>query len=352
MKKWPGIIRGFAEFMPVEESTEIITLEEGNTPLIPVPKLAGKLGLPVDLYLKFDGANPTGSFKDRGMTLAVTKAREEGSQAIICASTGNTSAAAAAYGARADLKTIVIVPAGNIALGKLAQALIHGAEVIPIRGNFDRALELVREICSRYPVTLVNSLNPYRIEGQKSAAFEICRQLGRAPEILAIPVGNAGNITAYWQGFQEYRAVGKIDRLPKMWGFEAAGAAAITRNKVIEQPETVASAIRIGNPVSWERAVEAARQSEGLIAEVSDPEILEAYRELATLTGIFVEPASAASLAGIKKLARRELLSKDSPVVAVLTGQGLKDPDTALKEITNPEPVEASLESVLERAGI
>ncbi len=352
MEKWPGVIRAFKEFMPVSEESEVVTLEEGNTPLIHVPELAGELGLKLELYLKFDGANPTGSFKDRGMTLAVTKAREEGSQAIICASTGNTSAAAAAYGARAGLKSIVLVPAGNIALGKLAQALIHGAEVIPIEGNFDRALELVREICSRYPVTLVNSLNPYRIEGQKSAAFEICHQLGRPPEILAIPVGNAGNITAYWQGFQEYKTAGRIDSLPEMWGFEAAGAAAITRDRVIAEPETVASAIRIGNPVSWEKAVEAARQSAGLIEEVSDSEILEAYRELASLTGIFAEPASAASLAGVKKMTREKSLPEGSRVVCVLTGHGLKDPNTAFQEILQPEPVEASLERVVERAGI
>ncbi len=352
MQLWPGILHEYREFMPISEETEIITLQEGNTPLLPVPQLAEKLNLSVDLYLKYEGANPTGSFKDRGMTLAVSKAKEEGSRAIICASTGNTSAAAAAYGARADLKTIVIIPEGNIALGKLAQALQYGAEVIPIRGNFDKAMEMVREISSNYPVTLVNSINPFRIEGQKSAAMEICDQLGEPPEILAIPVGNAGNITAYWHGFQEYYQQNKVDKKPKMWGFEAAGSAAITRDEIIENPETVASAIRIGDPVSWEKAEAAARESSGLITEVTDPEILQAYKELSSLSGVFVEPASAASLAGIKKMAEQEKLQQGSKVVAVLTGHGLKDPDTALDEISAPDPIEASVDKVLDRAGL
>lgn len=352
MQLWPGILHEYKEFMPISDKTEIITLQEGNTPLLPVPNLAEKLNLPADLYLKYEGVNPTGSFKDRGMTLAVTKAREEGSRAIICASTGNTSAAAAAYGARAGLKTIVVIPEGNIALGKLAQALQYGAEVIPIEDNFDKAMELVQEISSNYPVTLVNSINPFRIEGQKSAAMEICDQLGEAPEILAIPVGNAGNITAYWQGFQEYHQQDRVQEKPKMWGFEAAGSAAISRGEIIEDPETVASAIRIGDPVSWEKAEAAARESSGLIAEVTDQEILQAYKDLSSLSGVFVEPASAASLAGIKKMAEQEKLKKDSKVVAVLTGHGLKDPDTAMAEISSPEPIEAAVDKVLARAGL
>jgi len=349
---WPGVVKNYREFMPVESGTEIVTLLEGRTPLIPAPNLAEKLGIEAKLYLKYEGTNPTGSFKDRGMTLAVTRALEEGSRAIICASTGNTSAAAAAYGARAGLKTVVVVPEGNIALGKMAQALNHGAEVIPVRGNFDTALRIVRKICENYPVTLVNSLNPYRIEGQKSAAMEICDQLGEAPDILAIPVGNAGNITAYWRGFCEYRSADIIESRPAMWGFEAAGAAAITRDKIIDDPETVATAIRIGDPVSREKAVAAAEDSGGLIDEVDDEELLEAYRALAGCAGVFAEPASAASLAGIKKMAEKAGLAAGARVVAVLTGHGLKDPDTALDEIAEPEAVPASADEVLERAGI
>jgi len=355
LQKWLGIIDAFRDFMPVTEDTEIVSLAEGNTPLIKASELTAELEVDIDLYLKYDGANPTGSFKDRGMTLAVTKAKEEGSKAIICASTGNTSAAAAAYGARAGLQSIVVVPAGNIALGKMAQALIHGAEVVPIKGNFDQALELVREISDNYPVTLVNSLNPYRIQGQKSAAFEICEQLEKAPDVLAIPVGNAGNITAYWQGFRQYHQAEKIKKLPAMWGFEAAGAAAISRNKIIAEPETVATAIRIGNPVNWEKAVQAAEESRGFISEVTDEEILASYSQIASKTGIFPEPASAASVAGLlKKLSlpeNRERLA-GSTIVAVLTGHGLKDPDTALAEINEPVPVKAELDKVLAKVGL
>ncbi len=352
MNMWSGVIGEYLDFMPVEDRTEIVTLQEGGTPLIPAPSLAKKLGIEAELYLKYEGANPTGSFKDRGMTLAVTKAREEGSEAIICASTGNTSAAAAAYGARAGLKTAVVVPEGKIALGKMAQALNHGADVIPVQDNFDAALRIVRKICESHPVTLVNSLNPYRIEGQKSAALEVCDQLGEAPEILAIPVGNAGNITAYWQGFCEYQKAGKITSRPEMWGFEASGAAAITRDKVIENPETVASAIRIGDPVSWDKAASAAEESGGIIEEVEDKELLSAYSSLADCAGVFAEPASAASLAGVKKMADRESLSTGDRVVAVLTGHGLKDPDAALDVISKPEAVPARIEDVLDRAGL
>lgn len=348
---WPGIIEAFRSFMPVSENTKIITLQEGNTPLIFAEKISNKLD--IELYLKYDGANPTGSFKDRGMTLAVTKAVENGDKAIICASTGNTSASAAAYGSRAGLKTAVIIPEGKIALGKLSQALMHGATVIPIKGNFDVALELTREIANNYPITLVNSLNPFRLEGQKSAAFEVCNQLGgKAPDILAIPVGNAGNITAYWKGFKEYHQAGKINNLPKMMGFEAEGSAAIVRNLVIKNPETVATAIRIGNPVNWEKAVKAAEESNGFINFVTDQEILETYQELSSLEGVFAEPASAASVAGVKKMIKLNKIEKGSKIVAVLTGHGLKDPDTAIKTIKNPQAIEPKLETILKIIGL
>ncbi len=350
MEYWPGIIDAYREFMPVKEKTEAVSLQEGNTPLIFASKISEELG--IELYLKYEGANPTGSFKDRGMTLAVTRAVETGTEAIICASTGNTSAAAAAYGARSGLNTIVIIPEGKIAFGKLAQALMHGAQVIPVKGNFDQALSIVREITDNYPVTLVNSLNPDRIEGQKSGAFEVCDQLGNPPDILAIPVGNAGNITAYWKGFKEYYAAGKIKSLPKMMGFEAEGAAAIAKDRVIDKPETVATAIRIGNPASWEKAVEAAGESEGLINYVTDEEILETYYQIASNEGVFPEPASAASVAGVKKLVGRGKIGKGVKVVAVLTGHGLKDPDTAVEMIKRPDPVPAELDVVVDEIGL
>ena len=348
---WPGIIKAYQEFMPVNERTKIITLQEGNTPLIFAEKLSNKLN--VELYLKYEGTNPTGSFKDRGMTLAITKAVENGDRAIICASTGNTSASASAYGSKAGLKTAVIIPEGKIALGKLTQALMHGAVVIPIKGNFDKALEITREIANNYPITLVNSLNPYRIEGQKSAAFEVCDQLGgEAPDILAIPVGNAGNITAYWKGFKEYYQAGKIMKLPKMIGFEAEGSAAIVKNQVIKNPETVATAIRIGNPVNWEKAVEAANESGGFINFITDQEILETYKELASFEGVFSEPASAASVAGVKKMINLNKIEKGSKIVAVLTGHGLKDPDTAISMIKTPQAVEPDLNKILKIIGL
>jgi len=348
---WEGIINAYKEFMPAKEKTKIVTLQEGNTPLIFAEKLSNKLD--IELYLKYEGTNPTGSFKDRGMTLAVTKAVENGDKAIICASTGNTSASAAAYGSKAGLKTAVIIPEGKIALGKLTQALMHGAIVIPIKGNFDIALELTRKIATDYPINLVNSLNPYRIEGQKSAAFEVCDQLGGvAPDILAIPVGNAGNITSYWKGFKEYYQAKRTNKLPKMLGFEAEGSAAIVRQQVIKNPETIATAIRIGNPINWEKAVEAARESKGSIDFVTDQEILDTYKELAFLEGIFVEPASAASVAGIKKFVKLNKIEKGSKVVAVLTGHGLKDPETAMSTIKSPVAIESNLNKILNMIGL
>lgn len=324
----------------------MVTISEGNTPLLPVPRISTQLGL--ELYFKYEGMNPTGSFKDRGMCMAVAKALEAGSQAIMCASTGNTSAAAAAYAARCGLKCIVIIPEGKIALGKLAQALIYGAKVIAIEGNFDQALQIVRDICAKHPITLVNSLNPYRIEGQKTAAFEVCEQLGDVPDYLAIPVGNAGNITAYWKGFTEWRQAGKIAKTPKMIGFEAEGAAAIAFDRVIEKPETVATAIRIGNPASWQGAVAAARDSGGLIDYVTDDEILAAYRLIAAQEGIFCEPASAASLAGVIKKKQAGYFASGAKVVCVLTGHGLKDPDNAIKSVAcGPVMVPATEAAVL-----
>ncbi|ASS98344.1 MULTISPECIES: threonine synthase [Geobacillus] len=332
---WKGLLDAYGDFLPLSAATPRLSLCEGNTPLIPLPRLSEELG--ITLYVKVEGANPTGSFKDRGMVMAVAKAKEEGSHTIICASTGNTSASAAAYAARAGMRCLVVVPNGKIALGKLAQAAMYGAEIFAIDGNFDEALKMVRRLSETAPITLVNSVNPYRIEGQKTAAFEVCDQLGRAPDVLAIPVGNAGNITAYWKGFKEYHEA-KGTGLPQMRGFEAEGAAAIVRNRVIEQPETVATAIRIGNPASWDKAVEAASESRGKIDEVSDAEILAAYKRLARTEGIFAEPASCAAIAGVIKQRERNEIERGSLVVAVLTGNGLKDPAIAL-ETAAIEPI-------------
>ncbi|MGA4711482.1 threonine synthase [Bacillus safensis] len=344
--KWNGLIEEFQEFLPVNESTPKLTLNEGNTPLIHLAKLSEKLG--IELHVKTEGVNPTGSFKDRGMVMAVAKAKEEGNDTIMCASTGNTSAAAAAYAARADMKCIVIIPDGKIAFGKLAQAVMYGAEIIAIDGNFDDALKIVRSICEKAPIALVNSVNPYRIEGQKTAAFEICEQLGSAPDVLAIPVGNAGNITAYWKGFKEYHE-NKGTGLPVMRGFEAEGAAAIVRNEVIKQPETVATAIRIGNPASWKQAVAAADESNGKIDEVTDEEILHAYQLIAREEGVFAEPGSCASIAGVLKQVKTGEIKPGSKVVAVLTGNGLKDPNTAI-DISQIKPVtlDADEDQILE----
>ena len=328
---YQGLINKYKEYLPVSDKTPVITLNEGNTPLIKADNLAKKIGLEAEIYLKFEGANPTGSFKDRGMTMAVSKAAEAGANAIICASTGNTSAAAAAYGAKAGMRTFVLIPDGYIALGKLSQAMMYGAEIIAIKGNFDEALEVVRTVSEKYPVTLVNSVNPYRIEGQKTGAFEVCEALGNAPDYHFIPVGNAGNITAYWKGYKEYHALGKIAKLPKMMGFEATGSAAIVRGERIMKPETIATAIRIGNPASWTQAETARDESKGCINCVTDEEIIEAYKLIASNEGILCEPASAASVAGVIKAKKLGLIEEGSKIVCILTGNGLKDPDSAIK---------------------
>ena len=350
---YQGLINKYRKYLPVTDSTPVITLNEGNTPLIKADNLAKKIGLECNLYLKFEGSNPTGSFKDRGMTMAVSKAKESGSGAIICASTGNTSASAAAYGAKAGLKTFVLIPDGYIALGKLSQAMMYGAEIIAIQGNFDRALECVREISERYPVTLVNSVNPFRIEGQKTGAFEICDSLGKAPEYHFIPVGNAGNITAYWKGYREYFKEGIIKNLPKMMGFEAEGSAAIVRGERIMNPETLATAIRIGNPASWTQAEAARDESDGKIGCVSDEKIVEAYKMVASTEGILCEPASAASVAGLIQAYTEGLVKPESDIVCILTGNGLKDPDNAIKySNSDVKKTSSELNDVLKAMGI
>lgn len=364
-----GVIERYREYLPVTDQTPVITLKEGNSPLILSDFLSALMGKEIEVWLKYEGLNPTGSFKDRGMTVAVSKAQEASSEAIICASTGNTSASAAAYAASAKIKCVVLIPKNAIALGKLAQALIHGAKVIAVDGNFDAALKLVREISEKFPITLVNSLNPNRIEGQKTAAFEICDELNDAPDYHAIPVGNAGNITAYWKGYKEYQRIGKIRKLPRMLGFQAEGAAPIVKGEIVEAPETIATAIRIGNPASWKRALEARDESGGLIDMVTDGEIIEAYKLLADREGLFVEPASAASVAGVIKLAKQGYFKKlkapayakalagrhssklKARIVCVLTGHGLKDPDRAIKSVQEPKVVPAKIEAVLKEMG-
>jgi len=351
-----GLIDLYRRFLPVTDATPIITLHEGRTPLVHSAALSALTGCRV--YLKYEGCHPTGSFKDRGMTLAITKAKEEGARIVMCASTGNTSASAAAYAARAGLRCAVLIPDGNIAMGKLAQALIHGAQVLAIRGNFDDALDLAREITAHYPVTLVNSLNPYRIEGQKTGAFEICDELGDAPEFHAIPVGNAGNITAYWKGYKEYRSAGLSRQLPKMLGFQAAGAAPIVKGRPVKHPKTIATAIKIGNPASWRQAEAARDESGGLIDSVTDSQILAAYKLLAGREGLFVEPASAASVAGVLKLARagffKDAAAASPPlrIVCILTGHGLKDPDRALACIAKPKVLPAKQKAILKAIGL
>jgi threonine synthase len=340
-----GVIRRYFEHLPVSDATPIVTLDEGDTPLVFSDRLSTEVGAQV--WLKYEGLNPTGSFKDRGMTVAISKALEDGSSAVVCASTGNTSASAAAYAARAGMICAVLIPQGNVALGKLAQALVHGARVLEIEGNFDVALELTKHMARDHPVTLVNSVNPFRVEGQKTAAFEIVEALGRAPDLHLMPVGNAGNITAYWRGYNEARAAGWTADLPKMLGFQAEGANPIVRGQPVDDPKTIATAIRIGNPASWEGATDAAESSGGGIGSVRDKEILEAYRSLAQ-EGIFVELASAASVAGLRQAAGRGQVPKDATVVCVLTGHGLKDPDWAIAGAPRPRLVPAELGPILE----
>ncbi len=330
IKPWPGLIEAYRHYLPVTAATPVVTLLEGNTPLIPVPAIAAEIGRQVQVFVKYDGLNPTGSFKDRGMTLAVSKAKEAGASAVICASTGNTSAAAAAYARRAGMRAFVVIPEGYVALGKLAQALVYGAEVLAIQGNFDQALQIVRQLSETYPVTLVNSVNPYRLEGQKTAAFEVVDALEDAPDWLCIPVGNAGNITAYWMGFCQYHQEHRCDRLPRMMGFQAAGAAPLIHGQVVSHPETLATAIRIGNPANWQRATAVREASQGEFHAVTDAEILAAYRMLAANEGIFCEPASAASVAGLLKV--KDQVPTRATVVCVLTGNGLKDPDRAIQQ--------------------
>ena len=337
-----GIIRRYFDRLPVSDETPIVTLHEGDTPLIRSERLSREMS--AEVWLKCEGMNPTGSFKDRGMTLAVSKAVEEGSRAVVCASTGNTSASAAAYAGRAGLVCAVLIPRGNVALGKLAQALVHGARVLEVEANFDRALELTKEMAESHPITLVNSINPFRIEGQKTAAFEVIEALGRPPDLHVMPVGNAGNITAYWRG---YREMSGGAGLPKMFGFQAAGAAPIVRGEPVTDPQTVATAIRIGNPASWEGATRAAEESGGAIEAVTDDEIILAQRDLAA-EGMFVELASAASLAGLRQMKERDLVPPDSTVVCVLTGHGLKDPDWVLSGPIRPTRAPAELDPILE----
>ena len=348
MSLYHGVIERYREYLPVTEKTPVVTLYEGNTPLVRAEHIEEEIKAKFEIHLKLEGINPTSSFKDRGMSVAISKAVEEKVKAVICASTGNTSASAAAYAARAGLKCVVLVPEGSVALGKLAQTLMHGAQVIAIKGGFDRALELVREISEKFPVKLVNSVNPFRLEGQKTAAFEIVDFLGDAPDVHILPVGNAGNITAYWMGYKQYKDKGIATKLPKMLGFQAEGAAPIVQGKVIENPTTVATAVRVGNPASWKKAEAARDESGGAIEAVTDEEILKAYRMLASLEGVFVEPASAISLAGTIKWVSK--IQAGSRVILTLTGHGLKDPDRAISEVPKPEAVEPTLEAVVQAA--
>jgi threonine synthase len=350
---WKGVVEEYRERLTtLPAGARAVTLLEGNTPLIEAPRLAKELGIAGQVYLKYEGLNPTGSFKDRGMTVAMTAAAADGAKAVICASTGNTSAAAAAYASRAGMKAFVVVPDGNIALGKLSQAVLHGATVLAVDGSFDDAFRLVTGIAEHAAVTVVNSINPHRLQGQKTAAFEICDVLGRAPDYHCLPVGNAGNITAYWMGYREYHGEGKIDSRPKMMGFQAAGAAPIVLGRPVENPETVATAIRIGNPVSWKQAEAARDESGGVIEPVTDEEILTAYKQLGALEGVFCEPASAASVAGLKKLSDSGRIVANSVVVCTLTGHGLKDPDNAIKICPQPMSVPSDVGGALKLMGL
>jgi len=347
------VIRRYREFLPVSEVTRVVTLNEGGTPLIEAPRIVSEIGGDFRLFVKYEGLNPTASFKDRGMTLAVTKAAERGASIVVCASTGNTSASAAAYAAAAGMTCLVLIPEGKIAYGKMAQALIHGARTLEVRGNFDDALDIVRELGERDEVEVVNSINPFRIQGQKTAAFEVCDALGDAPDMHFLPVGNAGNITAYWMGYKEYLEAGRSSGLPRMMGWQAEGAAPIVRGAPVEDPETIATAIRIGNPASWEHAVKAAAESSGAIDMVSDEEILDAHRMLARTAGIFVEPASAAGIAGLLKCHAAGGIPDGSTVVATVTGHGLKDPGVAVENsLAKSTVVDADLDSVLAVIGL
>lgn len=347
---WPGVVAAYRDRLPVSDATPVVTLLEGGTPLIHASRLSERLG--VDVRLKYEGVNPTGSFKDRGMTVAISKAVEDKAKAVICASTGNTSASAAAYAARAGLRCAVLIPDGQIALGKLAQAIVHGADVIRIRGNFDQALEIVRELGESSPVTVVNSINPHRLEGQKTAAFEIVDALGDAPDAHCLPVGNAGNITAYWRGYREEAEVGRTTRSPRMLGWQAAGAAPLVTGEPVLHPETIATAIQIGNPASWDGAVAARDESGGHIGAVADRDILDAYKLLASQVGVFVEPASAAALAGLLQAVDEGFVGEGETVVCTLTGHGLKDPDRAISEAQLGPTVEADTDAVLAELGL
>ena len=334
---WPGVVEAYWDRVPVPEKAHVVTLQEGNTPLVEAPHLSELTGCRV--YLKVEGANPTGSFKDRGMTVAMTDALAAGTRAVICASTGNTSASASAYATRAGLTSAVLVPQGKIAMGKLAQAVVHGAKILQVQGNFDDCLELARKTSAEHPVTLVNSVNAARLEGQKTAAFEVCDVLGRAPDVHCLPVGNAGNITAYWRGYEEYHQDGVVGSTPRRLGFQAAGAAPLVHGDPVSEPETVATAIRVGSPASWKKAVEAKDASGGRFAAVTDERILAAYRLLASREGVFAEPASASSVAGLLAASEQGDLQEGSVVVCTLTGNGLKDPDTALSGMVEVEPL-------------
>ena len=334
---WPGLIEAYRSRLPVSAATPVVTLQEGATPLVPAIELSRRTRC--EVYLKVEGANPTGSFKDRGMTMAISKAVEEGAQAVICASTGNTSASAAAYAARAGLLCAVLVPQGKIASGKLAQALVHGAKLLQVQGNFDDCLALASKLAIDYPVSLVNSVNQYRIEGQKTASFEVVDVLGDAPDVHCLPVGNAGNITAYWLGYTEYHADGVVASRPRMFGFQAAGAAPLVYGEPVRNPDTIATAIRVGSPASWDGAIRAREESDGLFEAITDEQILDAYRLLAGQEGVFVEPASATAVAGLLRVAEDGRLPRGCVVVCTVTGHGLKDPDTALRDIPTPNPI-------------
>ena len=348
---WNGLIEAYKDWLPITKKTPIITLKEGATPLIEVKSISNRIGNGVKVYVKYDGLNPTGSFKDRGMTMAISKAKEAGCEAVICASTGNTSASAAAYAKRGGMRAFVVIPDGYVAQGKLAQALVYGAEILAIKGNFDKALDIVRELSNKYPITLVNSVNPFRLQGQKTAAFEIIENLGNAPDWLCIPMGNAGNISAYWMGFQEYFNANKSKQLPRMMGFQASGSAPLVKGESIRNPETIATAIRIGNPVNKEKALLVKESSNGKFSSVTDLEIINAYKILGKEEGIFCEPASAASVAGLLKL--KDEVPKNSTIVCVLTGNGLKDPDCAIQNNDSifHNGVEPEIDSITKKMG-